>query len=199
MLRAAGILAAAALGGLATGPALAQSFPSIGADSGPQLIVTLTDEPPGSCSLTGDDCLATLSWTGQPSYDLAGDIYVGVVNDSPVQIDFIDLGGPGVFDFKPGQGIDSFGATSNGEDTTGYGGPDTYFILPVGPGAALFLGQARFIAPLDPGGVTWFSVAAPPTEIDNGVPEPAAWALTLAGLAVAGSALRGRRRRAGAI
>lgn len=164
-------------------PALAQLFPAYGADAAPQVIVTVFGGPADGCSPT-DDCPTSLTFTGQPSYDGLGDAYVGVVNDASVPVTFLDFSGANLFSFT-GHGLDTYGAPSNASDTTGYGGPDSYF---AGPGGPFY--QVQFVAELQPGQSTELSLAGLPTAVNNGVPEPGMWTLILLGFAGMGATIR---------
>ena len=177
---------------LAAGAAHAQ-FAPYGLDTGPGVIVTISGGPADGCS-PSDDCPTSMTITGQPPYDgnIGGhDVYVGVVNNATVPVTFLDARGTGLFDFIPNHGIDVYAMVSNGQDPTGYGGPNAYFIVPTPPAPAE-IGLVKFIDPIQPRGTAYFSLSDMPVSFNNGVPEPAAWSLMLAGVALAGGALRRR-------
>ena len=177
---------------LTAGGAEAQ-FAPYGLDTAPQVIVTISGGPADGCSPT-DDCPTTLTVTSQPPYDGAiggHDVYVGVINNASVPVTFLDVFGPGLFDFLPNHGIDAYSLAFNGQDPTGYGGPNAYFIVPTPPAPA-DIGLVRFIDAIQPGGSTYFSLSGVPVSVNNGVPEPAGWSLMLVGVALAGGALRRR-------
>jgi hypothetical protein len=107
----------------------------------------------------------------------------------------------GIFGFD-GDGIDTYGATGNSSDLTGYGGPEAYFSGINGSGTS---GTVNFLnGGLAPLTETFFSLEEAPSLATGGVtatsaaPEPAS--LALAGIG-AGCAFFGRlvRRRKQAV
>jgi hypothetical protein len=118
--------------------------PGFGADTTCGVVITITD--------TG----ATAVPTGQPPYDSVEDTLVGVVNNSRIPITSLVLhSNLNIFAFD-GDGIDTYGAPGNARDTTGYGGPNSYFTNPSADGTT---GTVNFIIPLRPhGGSTYFSL-----------------------------------------
>ncbi len=114
----------------------------------------------------------TITQTGQGPYDGNDDTLVGIVNNSNVPISSIVLtSGQDIFGFD-GDGVNTYGAPGNPKDTTGYGGPNTYFTNFSG-----LSGTVNFVTPLAPkGGSTYFSLenalsATPPCAdiVKNGV------------------------------
>ncbi|HEV2806303.1 MAG TPA: hypothetical protein VGW57_15375 [Chthoniobacterales bacterium] len=140
---AATIVFVLALLAISTSPANAQC-PGFGADTTCGVVITITD--------TG----ATAVPTGQPPYDSIEDTLVGVVNNSRIPITSLVLHSDlNIFAFD-GDGIDTYGAPGNARDTTGYGGPNSYFTNPSADGTT---GTVNFIVPLAPhGGSTYFSL-----------------------------------------
>lgn len=126
------------------GAARAVVCPAIGADSDCGAIITITDS--GS----------SISFTGQGPYDGIEDTLVGVVNNSNQPIYAMGLKSPsGIFGFD-GDGISSYGAPGNSQDSTGYGGPNAYFTN-IDAGARS--GVVNFVNPLPAkGGNTYFSL-----------------------------------------
>lgn len=121
-----------------------QICPSVGADSDCGEIITITN--------TG----ATALPTGQGPYDQIEDTLVGVVNNSNIAISSLILSSNlPIFGFD-GDGIDTYGISGNAMDSTGYGGPNTYFS---DYSANRTMGTVHFIKPLAPnGGSTFFSL-----------------------------------------
>lgn len=124
-------------------PANAQC-PAFGADTTCGIVITITN--------TG----ATATPTGQGPFDGIEDTLVGVVNNSNIPIKSLILHSSlNIFAFD-GDGIDSFGAPGNAIDTTGYGGPNSFFTNMSADGT---FGTVNFIVPLAPnGGTTYFSL-----------------------------------------
>jgi PEP-CTERM motif len=161
---------------------------------------------------TGCTTVITISSTGTltagagPSptntYDGSDDQIVGFYNNWSSSISSITLnGGAGndIFGFD-GDGIDTYGATSNAKDTSGYGGPDTYFTA-ISPDDTM--GTVDFVTAIAPGGFTYFSLeepfsaSSPITGTPGGAtPEPST--LLLLGTGVLGLATTVRRRFMGA-
>jgi hypothetical protein len=120
---------------------------------------------------------AIITKTGQGTYDGSDDTLVGVVNNSNVPISSLVLSsGANIFGFD-GDGVTTFGAPGNARDSTGYGGPNTYF---TNINASQTTGTVNFITPLAPkGGTTYFGLendlvsTAPCSDIiKNGVSKP---------------------------
>lgn len=128
---------------ISASPANAQC-PAFGADTTCGVVITITDKG------------ATVTSTGQPPYDSIEDTLVGVVNNSNIPITSLVLHSSlNIFGFD-GDGIDTYGAPGNARDTTGYGGPNSYF---TNISADQRSGTVNFIVPLAPhGGTTYFSL-----------------------------------------
>jgi hypothetical protein len=127
--------------------------PAFGNDSDCGTVITIT----GSGS--------SVSFTGQGPYDGIEDTLVGVVNNSSYTINSINLssgftiggltfGGQNIFGFD-GDGINTYGAPGNSKDSTGYGGPNTYF---ANVNSNQTQGKANFVTGLAPGTSTYFSL-----------------------------------------
>jgi hypothetical protein len=152
-------------------PGYAQNVcPSFGVDTNCGVIITITDQ--GAKAIP----------TGQPPYDNIEDTLIGVVNNSKLPISSLFLtSGAGVFGFD-GDGIDTYGAPGNPRDTTGYGGPNTYFTNTQGVS-----GVVNFITPIPPGKTDYFSLelsigsaVACTALINNSVPKPSGGSPTVA-------------------
>lgn len=168
---------------LSAAPAFAGPAPCIsttsggGASTGCQYLVMVNSD--------GSITLANETSTNGATYDGSDDVEVGVINNyagSPLT--GLALTGSGIGGFE-GDGITTYGAPSNATDTTGYGGPDTYFTNNTGDAL-----NALFLSALTNGQTTYFSLEAPPTT-GNGsltvtpissVPEPGSLALISVGL-----------------
>lgn len=154
------------LGLLAISGSLANAqCPAVGADTGCGPVITVTN--------TG----ATVSFTGQGPYDGFDDTLVGVVNNSSLPINSLGLSsGLNIFAFD-GDGIDTYGIPGNGQDSTGYGGPNAYFTH---INASLTAGTVNFIVPIASGGGTGYfslenalsSATACSTIINNSITKP---------------------------
>jgi hypothetical protein len=155
--------------------------PAFGADTDCGVIITFNAD--GS---------VTSTVTGQGPYDGIEDTLLGVVNNSGHAIAGV---GPvssnlAIFGFD-GDGINTFGAPGNASDTTGYGGPNTFF---TNISANLRSGTINFVTPLADGATTYFSLEEALTLHSIVIPEPATMAVLGAGLLALGVA---RRRRKG--
>ncbi len=119
------------------------SWPAYGADSYPGVILTYNGS---SYSVTA---------TGAGPYDSIEDTYVGVINNSQGSISSINLSASTIIMGFDGDGIDTYGAPSNGSDGSGYGGPNAYF---TGISPSYTSGTVNFITPIAPGGYDYFSL-----------------------------------------
>jgi len=182
------------------GSAAAATFPAIGADTGPGVIITL--------NANGTVTLAT---TGQGPYDSIEDTYVGVVNNTSSSVASIHVSSTssadgGIFAFDgDGIGVSPFNAGANALDTSSgkYGGPSAYFTNIVTVNVPFSQsGNVNFIGGIAPnGGLGYFSLEGPVTASDfqnvvvgGIVPEPTSWAMMLVGFFGLGSLLRRQRR-----
>jgi len=155
-LAAAALLVAIVLpaGSLAQeAPALAATAvcPAIGADTDCGVVITI------------DGAGAHLAATGQGPYDGNDDTLVGVVNKGKRPIHALILSSAlNIFGFD-GDGIDTFGAPSNSQDTYGYGGPNAYY---GGINAAATSGTVNFVTPIPVGGTAYFGLE---NSVVNGI------------------------------
>jgi hypothetical protein len=179
------LLAAVAIGGLVVaGSASAaapvppfKECPRVGADSSCAMLIVI-----------GDHGTEILTDPGQGPYEHNEGVLVGVLNDTTGRtISSVPLtGGSDVFSFDadgicdpknsnspfapgpPGDGQDSGPCPGNTRDTSGYGGPNSYF---TGIDGSLSSGTVSFIDPLELGESTYFSLegAVSTTTIDVNV------------------------------
>jgi hypothetical protein len=100
----------------------------------------------------------SIAVTNANPYDGSEDNYIGVQNNSSMNISSIALNGNGtdIFGFD-GDGIDTFGIGGNAQDPSGYGGPNAFFTNVVGD-----TGTVNFITPIAPGGFGYFSLEEAP-------------------------------------
>jgi hypothetical protein len=166
MTRWQATLVLVALGLVGVTPVSSQC-PAYGYDSGCGTVITIT-------ATNG----VQIVQTGQGPYEGSDDTLVGIVNNSNVPISSIVLTSPNnIFGFD-GDGIDTYGAPGNAMDTTGYGGPNSYFTN-INPSQTS--GTVNFVTPLAPqGGTTYFSLenalsSTPPCSdiVKNSVSTPA--------------------------
>ena len=134
-------------------------------------------------------------------YDGSEDSQVGVLNNSSTSLSSITLKGPNsTFGFD-GDGINTFGAPGNGKDSTGYGGPQSYFTN-ITPNQST--GTVNFIGGLAAGASTYFSLELDPASLVGGgitpvsaVPEPSTMISAFVGaLTTFGYAWRRRKAKA---
>lgn len=176
-----GALIAAAMGAT-LGSASAATFPNFGAD---------TNNTPGF-TITITNSGITVTNNHQAPYDSTEDTYIGVINNSSGTINSLNLTtAAGAFGFD-GDGIDTYGAVkvSGNPDTTGYGGPISYF---TNCGTCDFnyngtTGTVNFFGGLAGGGTsTYFSLeedlsgANGTITVTSGVPEPSTWLMMILG------------------
>ncbi len=138
--------------------------PSVGLDTNCGLLLTATGSG------------VTVVSTGQPVYDGVEDTLVGFINNTNQVISSLNLqANTDIFGFD-GDGINAYGIPGNSLDTTGYGGPNSYFsnINPL-----LTAGTVNFINPIAPGGTAYFSLEEALTSanfttaiVATSVPEP---------------------------
>ena len=157
----------------------AQAWPAFGADTQPGIIITYTNS--GVSSVT----------TGQGPYDGIEDTYIGVVNNSSVTRTSLNLSSTANIGGFDGDGIDAspYNSPGNASDSTGYGGPQSFFTNNLGTSLTV-----NFLGGLAPGATTYFSLEEPVAVSGSfSVPEPTTWALMLIGVAGIGYAARRRR------
>ncbi len=184
-------IAVASVAALLAGSAGAATFSGFGNDTnGPEFVITVTDTTTTVALQTPD----------QGPYDGSEDTYIGVVNNSSKAVTSLNLSSANdIFGFD-GDGIDTFGATGNTTDTTGYGGPLGVFSN-IASSGGVETGTISFLGGVAPGSSTFFSLEDTLTSANSitvtnggGVPEPATWAMMLAGFFGLGAVLRTRRR-----
>jgi hypothetical protein len=177
------IAAAAALGLFVPCALHAASLcPAVGdATAGCDLIITVTNS--GTSVAVGP----SFSLAGG-TYDGSDDTLIGIINNSSSSLSSIKLSSStDIFGFD-GDGIDTYGVTGNSKDSSGYGGPDSFF---TGINAFATSGTVDFVTSLAAGGGnTYFSLeeALVPSEVivtppTPGVPEPSTIVLLGTGLA----------------
>jgi hypothetical protein len=145
MLMAAALLLPVGLTYHASAARAATVCPAIGADTDCGIIITVADSG------------ANITLTGQGPYDGEDDTLVGVVNNSTknLPVSSVNLASDtDIFGFD-GDGIDTYGAPGNPQDTTGYGGPNAYF---TNINADQTSGTVNFITPIPPGGTAYFGL-----------------------------------------
>jgi hypothetical protein len=140
--------------------------------------------------------ITTTTNAGQGPYDGVEDTLFGVTNNTGAALKSFNINcGNGCFGFD-GDGIDGYaGASGNGSDASGYGGPLAFF---TNIGAGFNSGTVNFIgAGLADGASTYFSLEEDTTlsaaQITP-VPEPVT--LSLFGAGLAGAAFLRRRKAA---
>jgi hypothetical protein len=181
------MVAAAALAFTSQTASAANVCPAIGVDTNCGVIVTVG--PGGAISSV---------LTGQGPYDGVEDTLIGVINNSGAPLSTLGkiTATTDIFGFD-GDGIDTYHATPsyipNPLDHTGYGGPDTTFVVLTADS-----GFINFSTPIANGGSTFFSLEESITLNNNpfptSAPEPASMALFGVGLAALGVL---RRRKSG--
>ncbi len=186
------LLATVAIGAISLSTAAFAAFPGFGQNpQGPEFLITFTDNGISTA-------LNPVYSTDPGPYDGIEDTYFGVVNNSSKTVSSFTLTSTtnqpiGAFD---GDGIDTYGAGTNGMDTSGYGGPNAYFTNIASNFASL---TVNFITPIAANGGTDIfsleeSVSLSSTVV--GTPEASTWAMMLLGLGGLGLAgVRGARRK----
>jgi PEP-CTERM motif len=180
------ITAALALGIFVPSVLHAQCPTNIGdATLGCDLVITVTNS--GFTVANGPS-----SGLGGGTYDGSDDTLIGIINNSSSPLSSINLASStDIYGFD-GDGIDTFGAPSNTSDTSGYGGPDTFY---TNINSTDTSGTVDFVTALAAnGGSTYFSFeeALVPSQIVSPVPEPGT--LLMMGTGIAGFAGMLRRK-----
>jgi len=99
------------------------------------------------------------SYADQGPYEGSDDTYIAVINQSTKTLNSINLSGPSgtgnaIFAFD-GDGIQTYGSPGNAVDTTGYGGPTSWFS---NISADNLNGTVNFIGGIAPGTQSYFSL-----------------------------------------
>ena len=160
-------VSAALISGTAAAPTPTAPFtqcPAVGFNTSCSLLVNVTG---GGTTVLQDTGATTAADPVPGTYDGSDDTLVGIINNSTAPLSQITLSSATepIFGFD-GDGIcENPNATSglpgltgsdcNSTDTTGYGGPNSYF---TNISADQMSGTVNFITPLAPGGSTYFSL-----------------------------------------
>ena len=189
---------------LGVGSASAQSYAGLGfgcdfttssscpsAANGPGWIITLNKGGTGTIAPVAGQ---STTYDGF-SFNGGDDTYLGILNLSGQSISSLHLTSSAPIFAFDGDGIDHYGATPNGMDTSGYGGPNAWYTP-----FSNYDGNVHFITPLGPGADGYFSLEAQLTDatfvVGPGTPEPSTWAMMLLGFGGLGFAAYRSRKRA---